>query len=85
MRYHPDKQKQSGQDSKNEEKDFFACITKAFDILSDPVKRRSYDSIDPTFNDDVPSVSESSKKNFYKVFAPVFESNSRFLTHEPQY
>lgn len=60
------------------ERDIFTCITKAFEFLSDPVKRKSYDSVDPTFDETVPSVSESNKKNFYKV--NVHDSNAHSLT-----
>lgn len=74
LNHHPDKKKGSGP----KERDYFTCITKAFEILSDPVKRCSFDSVDPTFDDDVPPVSESSKKNFYKVFGEAFEENARW-------
>ena len=76
--HHPDKRE--GVDRDN---DYFACITKAFEILGDPVKRRSYDSVDPTFDEDVPTVGKESKKNFYKVFRPVFERNARWSEIHP--
>ena len=74
MKHHPDKI--TSADSK--EREYFTCITKALEILSDPIKRCAYDSVDPEFDDDVPPVSESNKKNFYKVFGEVFERNSRW-------
>jgi DnaJ-class molecular chaperone len=77
LTYHPDKAKQSGQPSRVEESEFFTCITKAFETLSDPIKRRSFDSVDPIFDDDVPSVTEKTKNNFYQVFERVFNENSR--------
>ena len=83
LKYHPDKQKQSGQPSRVEESEFFTCITKAFDTLTDPIKRRSFDSVDPTFNDDVPSLSEKSKNNFYQVFGRAFTENSRWSIKKP--
>lgn len=46
------------------------------EMLSDPVKRRAFDSVDPTFDNMVPSKAEG-KENFFEVFAPVFERNSR--------
>jgi DnaJ homolog subfamily C member 2 len=38
----------------------------------------SFDSADPLFDDDVPSVNEHSKKNFFKVFRDAFEINGRW-------
>ncbi len=46
------------------------------EILSDPVKRRAFDSVDPTWDNTVPSKAEG-KERFFEVFAPVFERNSR--------
>ena len=74
LNHHPDKKKGKGSKDNNE---YFTCITRAFETLSDPVKRCSFDSVDPLFDDHVPSASEKNKANFYKVFGPVFESNSR--------
>ncbi len=74
LAHHPDKKKESGM----HERDIFTCITKAFETLSDPVKRISFDSCDPQFDDDIPSVTDNSKKNFYKVFGDVFEQNARW-------
>ena len=83
--HHPDKQE-------NKEDATFKCIQigtmicvlillnffVAYEILGDPKKRKSYDSIDPTFSDVVPSVSTNSKENFYDIFEPVFRDNARF-------
>ena len=55
----------------------------ANDILSDPKRRRAYDSVDPTFDDSVPSVSSNSRENFIKVFGPVFEENARWSSRQP--
>lgn len=52
------------------------CYISAIEILSDPVKRRAFDSVDPTFDNTVPSKAEG-KENFIEVFAPVFERNAR--------
>ena len=76
LHHHPDKRGHVV----DPEQDYFACITKAFEILGDPVKRRSYDSVDPNFDDEVPVVSNSNKKNFFTVFAPVFARNARWST-----
>ena len=42
--------------------DYFTCITKAAEILSNPVKRRAFDSVDPTFDDSVPPEIKSGDK-----------------------
>lgn len=58
--------------------DYYSCITKANEILSDPVKRRSYDSVDPTFDESVPNATTVNKRKFFEVFAPAFERNVRW-------
>ena len=55
----------------------------AYDILSVPKRRRAYDSIDPTFDDSVPPSSAHSRENFFEVFGPVFDENSRWSTRQP--
>ena len=58
---------------------FTCCIfCLAYEILGNPIKRRSYDSVDPEFDDDVPPVSNNNKEKFYEVFTPVFERNARY-------
>lgn len=61
-------------------------LTSAIEILSDPVKRRAFDSVDPTFDNTVPSKGEG-KENFFEVFAPVFERNARWSSkkHVPSF
>ena len=54
--------------------EYFTCITKAYEILSNSSTRRAYDSIDPNFNDDVPA---TLKGDFFEVFKPAFERNAR--------
>ena len=50
----------------------------AYEILGNAVKRRSYDSVDPEFDDIIPSVTPESRQNFYEVFSTVFQENSRY-------
>lgn len=76
LRHHPDKRKAQGEEVRNDD-DYFTCITKAYEILGIPQKRRSYDSVDPEFDDATPSSSEV-KKDFYKCFTKYFELNSRW-------
>lgn len=77
LKHHPDKRKAAGEPIKEGDNDYFTCITKAYEMLSDPAKRRAFNSVDPTFDNSVPSKSEA-KDNFFQVFSPVFERNSRW-------
>lgn len=77
LKHHPDKRKAAGEQIVEGDNDYFTCITKAIEILSDPVKRRAFDSVDPTFDNAVPSKAEG-KEKFFVVFAPVFERNARW-------
>uniref|UniRef100_A0A668TCS2 DnaJ homolog subfamily C member 2 n=1 Tax=Oreochromis aureus TaxID=47969 RepID=A0A668TCS2_OREAU len=85
LKHHPDKRKAAGEQIVEGDNDYFTCITKAMEILSDPVKRRAFDSVDPTFDNSMPSKSEG-KENFFEVFAPVFERNARWSSkkHVPK-
>ncbi|CAF1052595.1 unnamed protein product [Rotaria sordida] len=73
LRYHPDK-------SKRIESERFSLITHAFELLSNPILRRSYDSIDPKFDDSIPN--PTTIDNFYEIFGPVFERNARWSIHQ---
>ncbi|XP_060770299.1 dnaJ homolog subfamily C member 2 [Neoarius graeffei] len=86
LKHHPDKRKAAGEQIVKGDNDYFTCITKAIEILSDPVKRRAFDSVDPTFDNTVPSKAEG-KEKFFEVFAPVFERNARWSTkkHVPHF
>ncbi|KAK3703147.1 Zuotin [Vermiconidia calcicola] len=82
LRHHPDKKAASG---KEEGDQFFKCIQRATEILLDPVKRRQYDSVDEAADREPPSKKDVQKKagNFYKLWAPVFESEGRFSKVQP--
>lgn len=77
LKHHPDKRKAQGEEVRSDD-DYFTCITKAYEILGTPVKRRSYDSIDPTIDDSIPSQADIRKDGFYKSFAKHFDSNARW-------
>ncbi|PZC76219.1 hypothetical protein B5X24_HaOG204899 [Helicoverpa armigera] len=77
LKHHPDKRKAQGEEIRSDD-DYFTCITKAYEILGTPLKRRSYDSIDPTIDDNVPSQNDIKKDGFYKSFTKHFESNARW-------
>merc|ERR1719507_2855740 len=83
LKHHPDKRKAAGEEVQ-EGDDYFSCITKALDVLGNPQTRRAYDSVDPTFDDDVPDALKKEKQdNFLQVFRPKFEQNSRWSTINP--
>lgn len=42
-----------------------------------PTKRRSYDSVDPLFDDSLPTQSEINK-NFFETFSKYFDLNARW-------
>lgn len=76
--HHPDKRAAKGEKIENIDTDYFSCITRAHDLLSDPKLRRAYDSVDTKFDDAVPNVNEKNKANFFDVFGPTFERNARW-------
>lgn len=78
--HHPDKRRTAGEQVRDLDRDYFSCITRAYEILGNPVRRRSYDSVDPEFDDDIPSNCAESRNNFFATFRPVFEANSRWST-----
>ncbi|KAF9431394.1 hypothetical protein BGZ76_000362, partial [Entomortierella beljakovae] len=78
LRHHPDKKAAHGG---LHDDGFFKCIQKAFETLMDPVKRRQWDSVDPNVSDNVPNT--KSKGDFYKLWRPVFERESRFSNTQP--
>jgi len=49
----------------------------AYEIVTDPVKRRQFDSVDPEFDESIPT--KCSKEDFFEVLTPVFERNARYV------
>ena len=82
LKHHPDKRRHAGIAVQDEENDYFTCITRAFEVLGLPAKRKSYDSVDPQFDDDVPDAYDAGR-DFYQTFADVFDRNSRWSTVQP--
>ncbi|KAK2460740.1 hypothetical protein APHAL10511_007210 [Amanita phalloides] len=67
---------------------FFKCIQKAYEVLTNPEKRRQFDSVDPALlelEEDIPTASEFKAKglNFYKTLTSIFESYSHFSRIQP--
>merc|ERR1712071_432373 len=86
LKYHPDKGREKLNDKTINLSDLFSCLTKSFEFLQQPRKRRSYDSFDPEFDDDVPSAhkkisKDTDTKRFFETFSPVFEQNTRWSRH----
>lgn len=77
MKHHPDKRKAQGEDVHQDDDDYFSCITKAYETLGNTLKRRSYDSVDPEFDDTLPTDSET-EKDFYGVLGNQFKINARW-------
>jgi DnaJ family protein C protein 2 len=82
LRYHPDKGKYKEQLGA-QGNDAFSCIQKAYELMCEEDKRRSYDSIDPDFDEEIPESSQISAKNFFTKLGPVFEKNARFSKVQP--
>lgn len=83
LKHHPDKRRVRGLEVHDAERDYFTCITRAFETLSDRTKRRSFDSIDPDFDDSIPSRSDVTPANFFEIFSPVFYRNAHFSRQRP--
>nr|CAH7728239.1 unnamed protein product [Callosobruchus chinensis] len=75
LKHHPDKRKASGEDVKQD--DYFTCITMAYETLGNPLRRRAYDSVDPEFDNNIPSGSDL-KGDFYETFGYYFNLNARW-------
>ncbi|KAJ3417044.1 hypothetical protein HDV05_007526 [Chytridiales sp. JEL 0842] len=74
LKHHPDKK--AGATGKLNDDSFFKCIQKAYEVLSDPVKRRQWDSVDPEFDESLPG--SKYKGDFFEVFGAAFDKESRF-------
>jgi len=82
LKHHPDKRMAAGQFIANPDGDYFACIVKAFEILGSP-KRRSYDSIDPKFDDYIPQKNIKESAQFFKTYGRWFYLNSQWSNKTP--
>jgi len=82
LKHHPDKRAAAGN---HEDDGFFKCIQKATEVLSDPDKRRQYDSVDENADVEPPSKKEASKSpaTFFKLWNKVFDSEARFSKTKP--
>ncbi|KAH8925268.1 DnaJ-domain-containing protein, partial [Atractiella rhizophila] len=78
LKHHPDKK--AGKVGDANDDSFFKCIAKAHEVLSDPTKRRQYDSVDPEIDDDdfVPDGTPDSPEAFFSLWGPLYEHEARF-------
>lgn len=86
---HPDKAgggstPKKGRSTEDDTDPRFTAVSKAWDTLSNPVKRREYDS-QFEFDEDIPSGKESLKTDeaFFELYGPVFRRNARFSKTTP--
>jgi len=77
--HHPDK---LGDDYGETEKAYWLKVQDAYERLSDPAKRRKYDSSLP-FDDTIPRKGDWSEATFYAVFSKCFTLNSRWALNKP--
>ena len=76
LKHHPDKK--AGSSGLANDDSFFKCIAKAHDVLGNPEKRRHFDSVDESIDDDDVPTGKEKPENFYKLWAPVFAREARF-------
>ncbi|KAL0075734.1 hypothetical protein F4703DRAFT_1887157 [Phycomyces blakesleeanus] len=73
-KHHPDN-KTTAKSNTNDT--FYQCVNKAYEILSDPVQRRLYDSIDYGMTDSqIPKIGKDD--DFFATYGAIFEHEARF-------
>ncbi|GBG29731.1 DnaJ-like subfamily C member 2 [Hondaea fermentalgiana] len=89
--HHPDKlseeeraKAEAAQLDRSMEEPMFLKVQRAWDILSNPAKKRGYDS-NFAFDDRIPSASLQFEEDedFFEAYGPVFERNARFSNKKP--
>ncbi|WFD24016.1 hydroxymethylglutaryl-CoA lyase [Malassezia equina] len=80
LKHHPDKK--VGATGLSDDS-FFKCVAKSFEILSNPEKRRQFDSVDEGVDDDDVPTGKESPERFYELWGPVFEREARFSKETP--
>lgn len=81
LKHHPDKKAAAGETDTDS---FFKCISKAHEILTDPVRRRQWDSVDESADVEPPTKKDIKKpSDFYKKWRPFFAAEARFSNRSP--
>ncbi|KNE62877.1 hypothetical protein AMAG_08054 [Allomyces macrogynus ATCC 38327] len=90
LQYHPDKLQASAAPGATDLDATFKCIQKAHEVLSDPVKRMQYDSVDPAIDFTIPSdaeikswIASDGPDAIYSHLAPIFAREARFSKRQP--
>lgn len=81
LRHHPDKKAAAGLVDSDS---FFKMIQRANEILTDPVRRRQFDSVDEEADVPAPEKSDIKKpSHYYKKWGAFFDSEGRFSNMQP--
>jgi DnaJ family protein C protein 2 len=93
LKHHPDKKSSTSHGTSTNDDAFFKCIQKAMDVLTNPERRRQFDSVDPHYmelEEDAPTAKTFAglkgaelERAFFRKFGPVFEREARFSTKQP--
>jgi DnaJ family protein C protein 2 len=81
LHFHPDK---LGDKFTDKDKEVWLKIQKAYETLSDPAKRKKYDSTLP-FDEEIPDIKKDKidDSNFFEIFGKCFTNNARYSTIKP--
>ncbi|KAF9102056.1 DnaJ (Hsp40), sub C, member 2 [Mortierella sp. GBA35] len=80
--HHPDKKSAATGSNATHDDALFKCIQKAYEILSDPIKRRQYDSVDPIPEESYNPLKDGADLPFIEAWRPVFEREARFSVRD---